>query len=134
MIQKHEEKTAAQEKFESGAEHVQQAWEATTEATTKVGEVVKKEAQEAFTSGKKYLGKAVQSFGEAATESYDILRDQAQERAQEYRLKAEQALQEASSKAKDVQCEAENYIRTYPFKSICIALGAGFVLATIFRR
>lgn len=135
MSEKHIHETAGvKAKLESGSEHARKALEVTAEAAKNVGQSVKKEAQEAFATGKEYLGKAAQSFGEAATETYDVFCGQANEKAQAYRTRAELALHEASDKVRDIQNDAQDYIRSHPLKSVGIALGIGFLLATIFRR
>ncbi|PWU11393.1 MAG: hypothetical protein C5B47_00935 [Verrucomicrobia bacterium] len=121
-------------KLESGSDHARKAWEATSEAAKNLGSTLKKEANEAFTRGKEHMEKAVKSFGEAASETCCTLRGQAQEKVQEYRTKAESALEEAASRAKNMQNKTEDYIRTNPLKAVGLALGAGFLLAAILRR
>ncbi len=134
MTDKTHDTSAVKAKLESGSEHARKAWEATSEAAKNVSGTLKKEANEAFVTGKEYLGKAVESFGEAASETYCTIRGQASEKAQEYRAKAESALEEASTRAKNMQSKTEQYIRANPLKSVGLALGVGFLLAAIFRR
>jgi ElaB/YqjD/DUF883 family membrane-anchored ribosome-binding protein len=134
MTDKTHDTSVVKTKLESSSEHARKAWEATSEAAKNVSNALKKEANEAFVTGKEYLGKAVQSFGEAASDTYSNLREQAGEKAQEYRTKAESAIEDASTRAKDMQSKTEQYIRTNPLKSVGLALGVGFLLAVIFKR
>jgi ElaB/YqjD/DUF883 family membrane-anchored ribosome-binding protein len=134
MNDKTDDISAIKANLESGSEETQRAWEATSEATKNVSGTLKKEANKAFVAGKEYLGKAVESFGEAASGTYGTIRGQASEKAQAYRAKAESVLEDASTKAKNMQSETERYIRDNPLKSVGLAVGIGFLLAAIFRR
>ena len=50
------------------------------------------------------------------------------------RGKAEQAWDDATSRARTFQEDAEQYVRENPTKAVFTALGIGFVLGLIFRR
>ena len=54
--------------------------------------------------------------------------------ASDYRGKAEQAWEDATSRARTFQEDGEEYIRDNPTKAVFTALGIGFVLGMIFRR
>ena len=69
-----------------------------------------------------------------ARQAAEDLRSAATEMAGEYRGKAEQAWQDAQSRARTLQEDGEQYIRENPTKAVFTALGIGFVLGLIFRR
>jgi ElaB/YqjD/DUF883 family membrane-anchored ribosome-binding protein len=58
----------------------------------------------------------------------------ATEVASEYRGKAEQAWEDATTRARTLQEDGEQYVRENPTKAVFTALGIGFVLGIIFRR
>jgi ElaB/YqjD/DUF883 family membrane-anchored ribosome-binding protein len=54
--------------------------------------------------------------------------------ADEYRGKAEQAWQDAQTRARTLQEDGEQYVRENPTKAVFTALGIGFILGMLFRR
>ncbi len=74
-------------------------------------------------SGKGHARRAAEDLKTAATDM-----------ASEYRGKAEQAWDDATSRARTFQEDGEEYIRENPTKAVFTALGIGFVLGIIFRR
>ena len=76
-----------------------------------------------FESGKTHARRAAEDLKTAATDM-----------ASEYRGKAEQAWEDATSRARTLQEDGEEYIRENPTKAVFTALGIGFVLGMIFRR
>jgi ElaB/YqjD/DUF883 family membrane-anchored ribosome-binding protein len=122
------------EKLESSADHAKQALSAATEATKAVSETVKNQAHSAYEAGREHLAAAAKDVTEAATAKYEELRGQARTVAEDYKGRAQSAWSEATVKAHNFQSDAESYIRSYPLKSVGIAVGIGFVLGVIFRR
>ena len=76
-----------------------------------------------FETGKTHARKAAENLRDAAT---DV--------ASEYRGKAEQAWDDATSRARTLQEDGEQFVRENPTKAVFTALGIGFVLGLIFRR
>jgi ElaB/YqjD/DUF883 family membrane-anchored ribosome-binding protein len=69
-----------------------------------------------------------------ARKAAENLRDAATDIASEYRGKAEQAWDDATSRARTLQEDGEQFVRENPTKAVFTALGIGFVLGLIFRR
>ncbi len=69
-----------------------------------------------------------------ARRAAEDLRSAATGMAQEYRGKAEQAWGDATSRARTLQEDGEQYVRENPTKAVFTALGIGFLLGMIFRR
>ena len=69
-----------------------------------------------------------------ARKAAENLRDAATDVANEYRGKAEQAWDDATSRARTLQDDGEQFVRDNPTKAVFTALGIGFVLGLIFRR
>ncbi len=69
-----------------------------------------------------------------ARKAAENLRDAASDMANEYRGKAEQAWDDATSRARTLQEDGEQFVRENPTKAVFTALGIGFVLGLIFRR
>ncbi len=69
-----------------------------------------------------------------ARKAAENLRDAATDVANEYRGKAEQAWDDATSRARTLQEDGEQFVRENPTKAVFTALGIGFVLGLIFRR
>lgn len=120
--------------MESSSEHARRAWEATTQAAKHVGDTAKKEARAVFSSSKGHLGKAVRDLSEAASDACEALRSQASQGVHTCLEQAETAVGEASSKAKTLQSNIEDYVHSHPLKSIGIAVGIGFFLGVVLWR
>jgi len=69
-----------------------------------------------------------------ARRAADELKTAATDIATEYRGKAEQAWDDATTRARTFQEDGEAYVRDNPTKAVFTALGIGFVLGIIFRR
>lgn len=69
-----------------------------------------------------------------ARRAAEDLRSAATGKAQEYRGRAEQAWDDATTRARTFQEDGEQYVRENPTKAVFSALGIGFVLGMIFRR
>src|SRR5882762_4769416 len=69
-----------------------------------------------------------------ARKAAEDLRSAAGAMAGEYRGKAEQAWDDATTRVRTFQEDAEQYVRENPTKAVLTALGIGFVLGLIFRR
>jgi ElaB/YqjD/DUF883 family membrane-anchored ribosome-binding protein len=121
-------------KLESGADHAKQALSAASEATKTVSETVKKQAHSAYEVSREHLTAAAKDVTDAAAAKYEELRGQARVVADDYKGRAQSAWSDATVKAHNFQSDAETYIRSYPLKSVGIAVGIGFVLGVIFRR
>ncbi len=80
-------------------------------------------ASDKFETGKTHARKAAENLRDAATDM-----------ASQYRGKAEQAWDDATSRARTLQDDGEQYVRDNPTKAVFTALGIGFVLGLIFRR
>jgi ElaB/YqjD/DUF883 family membrane-anchored ribosome-binding protein len=124
----------ATEKFESGTAHAKAALEETTAAAKEVYETGKKRAQSAIAASKDHLTKAAKDIGEAAGAKYEDIRTQATSKAGEYKSRAQQAFSGATTRAQDVQGDAEQYIRDNPLQAVGIAAAVGFVIGLIMRR
>jgi ElaB/YqjD/DUF883 family membrane-anchored ribosome-binding protein len=74
-------------------------------------------------SSKTHVRQAADEFRTAATEI-----------AGQYRGKAEQAWGDATTRARTLQEDGEQYVRENPTKAVFSALGIGFVLGMIFRK
>lgn len=69
-----------------------------------------------------------------ARQAAEDLKTAATEAAGEYRGRAEQAWQDATTRARTLQEDGEQYVRENPTKAVFTALGIGFVLGLVFRR
>lgn len=69
-----------------------------------------------------------------ARRAAEDLKTAATDIASEYRGKAEQAWDDATTRARTLQEDGEQYVRENPTKAVFTALGIGFVLGIIFRR
>jgi ElaB/YqjD/DUF883 family membrane-anchored ribosome-binding protein len=69
-----------------------------------------------------------------ARQAAEELRTAATDIAQEYRGRAEQAWGDATTRARTLQEDGEQYVRENPTKAVFTALGIGFVLGMIFRK
>lgn len=75
-----------------------------------------------------------QSGASHARKAADDLRSAAGAVADEYRGRAEEVWNDASSRVRSFQEDSEQYVRENPTKAVFSALGIGFVLGLIFRR
>jgi ElaB/YqjD/DUF883 family membrane-anchored ribosome-binding protein len=80
------------------------------------------------------LKTAVEAKGRELLHVADEFLHVADGKASEIKAKAESAYVEAKTQLKVVQQHSEQYVRENPLTSVCIALGAGFVLGMIARR
>jgi ElaB/YqjD/DUF883 family membrane-anchored ribosome-binding protein len=69
-----------------------------------------------------------------ARQAAEGLKTAATDIATEYRGKAEQAWEDAQTRARTFQEDGEQYVRENPTKAVFTALGIGFVLGMIFRK
>ena len=69
-----------------------------------------------------------------ARKAAEDLRSAAGAVAGEYRGRAEEYWNDASSRVRSFQDDTEQYVRENPTKAVMTALGIGFVLGLIFRR
>jgi ElaB/YqjD/DUF883 family membrane-anchored ribosome-binding protein len=69
-----------------------------------------------------------------ARKAAENLRSAAGAVADQYRGRAEEVWQDASSRVRTFQDDTEQYVRDNPTKAVLTALGVGFVLGLIFRR
>jgi len=76
----------------------------------------------------------LQRSADHARQAAEGLRAAAGAVAQEYRGRAEEYWNDASSKVRSFQDDTEQYVRENPTKAVLTALGIGFVLGLIFRR
>src|SRR6185295_13755682 len=76
----------------------------------------------------------MQSSAEHARKAAEDLRSAAGAVAGEYRGRAEEYWNDASSRVRSFQDDTEQYVRDNPTKAVFTALGIGFVLGLIFRR
>jgi len=76
----------------------------------------------------------VESGASHARKAAEDLRSAAGAVADEYRGRAEEVWNDASSRVRSFQEDTEQYVRENPTKAVCTALGVGFVLGLIFRR
>lgn len=87
-------------------------------------------------------GAAIPSQAESKAESgaaharkaTDDLKSAAGAMADEYRGRAEEYWNDASSRVRSFQEDSEQYVRENPTKAVFTALGVGFVMGLIFRR
>ncbi|CAN5207153.1 hypothetical protein BH20VER2_BH20VER2_14700 [soil metagenome] len=79
-------------------------------------------------------GGRLESSKTHARQAAEDLRTAATEMAGEYRGKAEQAWEDATTRARTLQEDGEQYVRENPTKAVFTALGIGFVLGMIFRK
>lgn len=84
--------------------------------------------------GSAAAGARLESSKTHARQAADDLRTAATEMAGEYRGKAEQAWEDATTRARTLQEDGEQYVRENPTKAVFTALGIGFVLGMLFRR
>lgn len=75
-----------------------------------------------------------QSSASHARKAADDLKSAAGAVAEEYRGRAEEVWNDASSRVRSFQDDSEQYVRENPTKAVFTALGIGFVLGLIFRR
>lgn len=80
------------------------------------------------------LKTAVEAKGREWLHVADELLHVADGKASEIKAKAESAYGDARSQLKVFQKHSEEYVRENPLSSVCIALGAGFVLGILARR
>ncbi len=76
----------------------------------------------------------LRSGAKQARKAADDLRSAAGAVADEYRGKAEDVWNDASSRVRSFQEDTEQYVRDNPTKAVFTALGIGFVMGLIFRR
>ena len=69
-----------------------------------------------------------------ARRAADDLRSAAGAVADQYRGKAEEVWNDASTRVRGFQEDSEQYVRENPTKAVFTALGIGFVMGLIFRR
>jgi ElaB/YqjD/DUF883 family membrane-anchored ribosome-binding protein len=79
-------------------------------------------------------GNPLESSKTHARRAAEDLRTAATEMAQDYRGRAEQAWGDATTRARTLQEDGEQYVRENPTKAVFTALGIGFVLGMIFRK
>lgn len=87
------------------------------------GETIPPEAERKAESGAAHARKAAGDLRSAAGAVAD-----------EYRGRAEEVWNDASSRVRSFQDDTEQYVRENPTKAVFSALGIGFVLGLIFRR
>src|ERR1700712_5649414 len=85
-------------------------------------------------SGTTDAGSRLESSKTHARRAAEDLKSAATGMANEYRGKAEAAWDDATSRARTLQEDGEQYVRENPTKAVFTALGIGFVLGLIFRR
>ena len=113
----------AKKKLESGAAHAKAVLEKTTDSAKQVAETFKKHGKEVIDTGKEHLGAAGKDLGDAAAATVEDLRGQART-----------MIDQAATRAKNFQAEAEDYIRGNPLQAIGIAFAAGLLFGLISRR
>jgi ElaB/YqjD/DUF883 family membrane-anchored ribosome-binding protein len=91
-------------------------------------------AGQAGGAGMSDSGGRLESSKTHARQAAEDLRSAATEIAGQYRGKAEQAWDDATTRARTLQEDGEQYVRENPTKAVFTALGIGFVLGIIFRR
>jgi ElaB/YqjD/DUF883 family membrane-anchored ribosome-binding protein len=107
------------------------------EAKPEIGGVVQRNMQSSKTHALQAAGElktAVEAKGRELLHVADELLHAADGKASEIKAKAESAYGEARNQMKVFQQHAELYVRENPLGSVCIALGAGFVLGILARR
>jgi ElaB/YqjD/DUF883 family membrane-anchored ribosome-binding protein len=80
------------------------------------------------------LKTAVEAKGRELLHVADEFLHVADGKASEIKAKAESAYGEARNQVKVLQRHTEQYVRENPLGSVCMALGAGFVLGILARR
>ena len=80
------------------------------------------------------LKTAVEAKGRELLHVADELLHVADGKASEIKARAESAYGEARGQMKVLQQHTETYVRANPLTSVCVALGAGFVLGLLARR
>ncbi len=78
--------------------------------------------------------KAKEEYQNLVREHAEQFQHDAAEKANQYKEFAEESFSEAQERIGDYQKQGENYVRENPLKALLIALGAGFILAKIFRN
>lgn len=68
-----------------------------------------------------------------ARSAHDVI-DKAADKSERLEAKARDAGQRASQRAQDFEREAVSYVRQHPYKSVGIAVAAGFVLGALLKR
>ncbi len=58
----------------------------------------------------------------------------ADDKAQQIKAKAEHVYSDAKGKAQEIRKDTEVYVKEHPLTSVCIALGAGFLIGMLARR
>ena len=76
----------------------------------------------------------VESSKAHAAHAAENLESAATATAEDYRIKAEQAWDDARIRARTFREDGEDYVRENPVKTVLTALGVGFVLGWIIRR
>jgi ElaB/YqjD/DUF883 family membrane-anchored ribosome-binding protein len=110
---------------------------ARTDAKPEIAGIVQRNIQSSRTHALQAAGElktAVEAKGRELLHVADELLHAADGKASEIKAKAESAYGEARNQAKVFQQHAERYVRENPLGSVCIALGAGFVLGILARR
>jgi ElaB/YqjD/DUF883 family membrane-anchored ribosome-binding protein len=87
------------------------------------GAAIPPQAEERTESGVTHARRAAEEFKSAAGAVAD-----------EYRGRAEEVWNDATSRVRTFQDDTEQYVRDNPTKAVFTALGIGFVLGLIFRR
>ena len=80
------------------------------------------------------LKTAVEAKGRELLHVADELLHVADGKASEIKARAESAYGEARGQMKVLQKHTEEYVRENPLSSVCVALGAGFLLGILARR
>lgn len=110
---------------------------ARADAKPEVGGIVQRNIQSSRTHALQAAGElktAVEAKGRELLHVADEFLHAADGKASEIKAKAESAYGEARNQVKVFQQHAEHYVRANPLGSVCIALGAGFVLGILARR
>jgi ElaB/YqjD/DUF883 family membrane-anchored ribosome-binding protein len=87
------------------------------------GAAMPPQAEERVDSGVTHARRAAEEFKSAAGAVAD-----------EYRGRAEEVWNDATTRVRTFQDDTEQYVRENPTKAVFSALGIGFVLGLIFRR
>lgn len=75
-----------------------------------------------------------QTVKAVAVDKAQQFREAAAEKAQAFKAEAQVKLKEGAQKLKDIQADAEVYIRENPTKAVLTAAGIGLVIGLIVRR
>ncbi|MDF1739160.1 MAG: DUF883 C-terminal domain-containing protein [Verrucomicrobiales bacterium] len=78
--------------------------------------------------------KAKEEYQSLVREHAEHFQHEAVDKANQYKEFAEESFSEAQERIGDYQQQGEDYVRENPLKAVLIALGAGFILAKIFRH